>query len=134
MAIVAFLGARAYGIDLGDLLKVGGIGYVVRQSGGAINKAINTVTLNRGVKNEQMTKVVPVLSFGQGGYIGAVQVSGPPQLVKKVEGVAQLETGLSAFGNSVRARILVPIDTNDARKGFHRVQGVGVSALVDLRI
>ena len=129
---VAF-SAKTYGIDLGDLLKVGGIGYIVKQSGGAINKAINTITLNRGWESEQTTKVVPILSIGQGGYIGAAQVAGPENAVKKVEAVGQFEAGLN-IGTRMRAKILIPIDTNDPKKGFHRVQGVGVSAIIDIRL
>lgn len=125
--------ARVYSIDLGDILKVGGIGYVVRQSAGALNRAINTLTMNKGLESELSTKVVPILSIGQGGYIGAAQVAGPEDAVKKVEAVGQLEAGFN-FGTRFRAKVLVPIDTNDPKKGFHRVQGVGVSAVIDIRL
>ncbi|MGQ9526062.1 MAG: hypothetical protein ACUVTZ_14675 [Armatimonadota bacterium] len=125
--------ARVHSIDLGDVLKVGGIGYVVRQSAGALNRAINTLTMNKGLESELHTKVVPILSIGQGGYIGAAQVAGPEDAVKKVEAVGQLEAGFN-FGARFRAKVLVPIDTNDPRKGFHRVPGVGVSAVIDIRL
>jgi len=130
---IAAAATRVYSVDLGDILKVGGIGYVVRQSAGALNKAINTLTMNKGIESELSTKVVPILSIGQGGHIGAAQVAGPEEAVKKVEAVGQLEAGFN-FGARFRAKVLVPIDTNDPRKGFHRVQGVGVSAVIDVRL
>jgi hypothetical protein len=73
---------------------------------------------------------VPVLSVGQGAFVGIVQVAGPKDAVAQTQAVAQLETGLPVIGNS-RARVMVPINTRSATN-MRRVSGVGVSAVIDL--
>lgn len=115
---------------LGDLLKVGGIGAVVKRFGGEINKFINTITFQKNAGNDFTTKVVPIISMGDGKQIGAVQVTGSPELVEKTAAVLQLEG--KTLG-SVRVRALIPSDTTNPLK-FNRVQGVGVSALIDISI
>jgi hypothetical protein len=79
---------------LEDALKIFGIGYVVSRFGGQINKFINNLAGQRGIKWEGTTKVVPIFSVGRGGYIGAAQVMGPPDRVDRVKGAAQVETRL----------------------------------------
>ncbi len=125
-------------IDIGTLIKLFGIGYVVKQFGPQINDAINTLMLNNQSANREMTKVVPILSIGVGvsspggSYIGAAQVQGPKAEVDKVEAVAQIE---GAFSNLVRLKGLVPVDSlNPIPGNLHRVYGVGVTALVDFRL
>jgi len=115
---------------LGDLIKVGGIGAVVKQFGPQINKFINTITLQKNAGNNYATKVVPIISIGDGKQIGAVQVTGSQELVDKTACVIQLEG--KTLG-SVRIRALIPSDTINPLK-FSRVQGVGVSALIDISI
>lgn len=115
---------------IGQLVKVFGIGYVVTQFGGEINKFINNLAGQKGVEWEGTTKVVPVVSVGQGGYIGAVQVHGPADRVQTVKAVAQVEASISSF----RGKLLVPIDTTSASKNLTRVKGVGVAALIDFEI
>lgn len=81
------------GFDLMSILKLFGIGYVVKQFGPQINEAINTLAFSRKWETKDVTKVVPILSgelstSGSGAYIGAAQVSGPQEQVDKVQAVA----------------------------------------------
>jgi hypothetical protein len=117
---------------IGDVLKGAGIVLLVNQFGEEINTAINRLTVNKGVGTEDRTKVVPIISIGQGGYAGAAQVSGPAHLVDKVKAVAQLETNFS--GKTFRIKVLVPVESKDIVKDLKRVSGVGVSAVIDVRL
>ncbi len=121
------------GAQLGSLVKGGAIALAVSKFGKDIDKAINTLTGQKNVGHTQATKVVPILSLGDGGHIGAVQVTGPERLVKRVEAVAQLEGRFRAIGG-VRLRALVPISTKTPQKGLNRVEGVGVSAIIDFKL
>jgi hypothetical protein len=125
-------------VSIGSLIKLFGIGYVVKTFGPQINSAINTLMLNNKAENKEMTKVVPILSVGVGlsakggSYIGAAQVQGPKAAVDKVQAVAQIE---GAFMDAVRLRGLVPVDSLNPLPGsLHRIYGVGVSALVDFKL
>ncbi len=118
--------------NLGGVLKGAGIGLLVQKFGPDINKAINSLTGNKDVPNEQATKVVPILSVGNGAYLGAAQVSGPEANVAQVQAVAQLEGNFNAIGG-VRLRALVPISSKSVQN-IKRVNGVGVSALVDFKL
>jgi len=127
---MAFIPAAS--ADLGDLLKGAGIVVLVDQFSDSLNKFINKVTLNKGVGVEDRTAVVPIISVGQGGYVGAAQVSGPAHLVEKVKAVAQLEANMS--GRTFRIKALVPVETKDVVKDLKRVSGVGVSAIIDIKL
>ncbi|HIU64469.1 MAG TPA: hypothetical protein IAB06_05500, partial [Candidatus Avacidaminococcus intestinavium] len=76
---------------LGDVLKIGGIGYLVDRYAGELNNFINTLTVKHGVSSEYATKVVPVITVGNSSYVGAAQVSGPQELVDKCQAALQLE-------------------------------------------
>lgn len=117
---------------VGDVLKGAGLALLVAQFDDDINDAINKLTMNKGVGVKDRTKVVPILSIGKGAYVGAAQVSGPAHLVDKVKAVAQLETGFS--GKTFRIKALVPVESKDVVKDIKRVSGVGVSAIVDVRL
>lgn len=128
-------GTAAAQINIGSLIKLFGIGYVVKQFGPQINSAINTLMLNNQAQNRELTKVVPIISVsvavgGQGGgYIGAAQVQGPKAALDQVQAVAQIE---GSFMSQIRLRGLVPVDSINPLAGkLHRVYGVGVTALVD---
>ena len=121
------------GAQLGSVLKGGAIAVAVSKFGKEINNAINTLTGQKNVSVTQATKVVPILSIGDGGHIGAAQVAGPERLVEQVEAVAQLEGRFRAIGG-VRLRALVPISTKTPQRGLDRVEGVGVSAIVDFKL
>jgi hypothetical protein len=113
-----------------SILKAGGIALLVDRFGKDINKGVNDL---QGFKDSEavMTKVVPILSVGAGGHIGAAQVMGPPNLVNKVRAVGAIEGDF--MGRTLRLRALIPIESNDI-KNIKRVVGVGVSAIIDIKI
>ena len=121
-------------INLGGILKVAGIGLLVDQFGPQLNSFINTLMAQHNATPEFATKVVPILTvgvLGNSGYIGAAQVMGPQILVDKVQAVVQVESSFN--GNIFRVKGLIPIDSK-IPVNFSRVSGVGVSAMIDVRI
>lgn len=118
--------------NLGDIVKVGGVAFVVDRFGGQINKFINTLTANKNAGSDEATNVVPILSLGSGGYIGAVQVIGAKENVAKTKAVVQIESN-ATFGTQLRIRALVPVGSRTT-SSIKRIYGVGVSALIDIRI
>jgi len=132
-ALLFGAGAASAQFDLGSILKVGGTELIVRQFGGQINSVLNRVTgQNKLDDPNTVTKVVSVLSAGSRGAVGIVQVSGPREQVNKVRAVAQLQTQVRALG-TLQARVLIPIDANSLTN-IRRVPGVGVSAIVDIKL
>lgn len=117
-------------INLGDILKVGGIAFLVDRFAGPLNNFINTLTAKHSAGSDYATKVVPILTFGSGGYVGAAQVTGPQHLVEETKAVIQIEAD---FNHQFRVKALIPIDSKNPTN-FSRVQGVGVSAMIDVRI
>lgn len=125
----------ASAIDLKDVLKDGALiiggGAVVKALGPQLDSFINTITFNKGAKYEGFTKVVPIVSIGNGTHIGAAQVGGVSKnAVEQTKAVAQLEGDF----NRIRARALIPIDSENPIKQFRRVQGVGVTAIIDVKL
>ena len=118
--------------QFGSILKGGVIVLAVDKFGNDINKAINGIMGQKNLQVTQATKVVPILSLGDSGYIGAVQVAGPKLQVEKVKAVVQLEGRFSAIGG-IRLRALVPVSSKDT-SSIRRVNGVGVSAIVDFKL
>ena len=132
LAVVAIPVADA--INLGGILKIVGIGLLVDQFGPQLNSFINTLMAQHNATPEFATKVVPILTvgvLGNSGYIGAAQVMGPQNLVDRVQAVVQVESGFN--GNMFRVKGLIPIDSK-VPVNFSRVSGVGVSAMIDVRI
>ncbi len=121
--------AAVSAFDLGSVVKIGGIGYLVQQFGEQVNSFLNSVLMKEGVGTGYATKVVPILSAGRGGYIGAAQVTGPSDAVDEVEAVIQLETGFN--GKMFRIKAMIPSSSANPAN-FNRVQGVGVSAVIDV--
>lgn len=97
-------------------------------------KIDNYVNENAPLKIESgtATKIVPVVTIGSKGYIGAAQISGPKEQVDKCKAALSVEGQLAS--GAVRVQYLVPIDTNKPTSldNVRRVQGVGVSARLDL--
>jgi len=123
------------GAQLGSIVKGGVIAVAVDKFGPDINKGINSLVGQHGATTKFATKVVPILSLGAGGYIGAVQVSGREELVNKVQGVAQLEGQFKLpMVGGIRLRGLVPVSTKNPGKSIDRIEGVGVSAIVDFKL
>jgi hypothetical protein len=138
MLVVLMLAAGAVpvaqAIDLGSIIKVAGIGILVDTFGSQLNSFINTLMMQNNAAPEFATKVVPILTvgvLGNSGYIGAAQVMGPQNLVDRVQAVVQVESSFN--GNMFRVKGLIPIDSK-IPVNFTRVSGVGVSAMIDVRI
>ena len=121
---------QAFSLNLGSILKVGGVGILVDRFGGKINDFLNKILAQNNLSTTYTTKVVPIVSVGTNGYIGAAQVTGPASEVERVEAVAQLE---ASFNNVARVKGLVTIDSKNPVNAS-RIQGVGVSAIIDLKI
>lgn len=130
--IISLAASVSYGSLIGDALKVGGIGFVVSKFGNQINDFVNKLTANKNVGTTQATAVVPILSLGSGGHIGAAQVIGSKANVAKCKAVVQIE-GDGVFGSKIRARALVPVGSKTT-SNIKRIYGVGVSALIDIKI
>ena len=125
--------AKAF--DLGDVVKKVAIGaaggYAVNALAPQLNQFINTITLQNGVKYRGYTKVVPILSIGDGAKIGAAQVGATTQAaLDATKAIAQLEGNF----NAIRATALVPVNSTSISKGFKRVAGVGVTAIIDVKL
>lgn len=116
---------------LGNVLKVGGIAVLVDTFSGQLNSFINTLTAKHAVSSDYATKVVPVIVVGSGTYTGAAQVTGPQELVDSTKAVLQIEGNFN--GDKFRVKALIPIDSKNPTS-FNRVQGVGVSAQIDVKI
>lgn len=117
--------------QFGSILKGTGIAFLISKFGPEINKAINGITKTPNDDPVYASKVVPVISVGDGKEAGAVQIMGPREAVGKVQAVAQFETKFKPLG--MRLRGLVPIDSKNIKE-IHRVPGVGISGLLDVKI
>ncbi|HUT73699.1 MAG TPA: hypothetical protein VM221_02545 [Armatimonadota bacterium] len=131
LVIVALVGGAAVALDIGGLVKIFGIGYVVQHFSGDIDSFLNKTLGERGAEIRGATKVVPILSVGSGGFIGAAQVVGVPSKVETVKAVAQVET---KYHDRFRMRVLIPVSTETVSGSPKGVSGVGVSAVLDFEI
>lgn len=132
MTLAASIAVNTQAAFLGDIVKVGGVAFVVDKFGDQINSFVNKLTANKNAGTKEATKVVPILSLGGGGYIGAVQVIGTQANVDKCKAVVQIE-GNAVFGKNIRAKALVPVGSRTT-SNIKRIYGVGVSAIIDIRI
>ncbi len=119
----------AFGLD--SILKVGGIGFLVDRFANPLNNFINTLMAKNNAGTSYATKVVPIVTVGSKSYIGAAQVTGSEDLVEKTQAVLQLEGNFN--GSTFRVKGLIPIDSKNPLN-FSRVQGVGISAIIDVKI
>jgi hypothetical protein len=117
---------------LEQVLKGSAIVLLIRQFGGALNDFINTILLNHGAANRDATKVVPILTFGQGFEAGACQVSGPADAVARVQVVLAIAATFDK-GHRFKLQALVPSASLNPLK-LDRVFGVGVSAIIDYKL
>ncbi len=119
------------------IIKTIGVGAAVSAFAPAINNFINALLQNKGAAVQAQTKVVPILSVTIGisspgsAYVGAAQVSGTPATLARVQAVAVLEAD---YQTAFRVKALVPVDNLKPWEALRRVPGVGVSAIIDLRI
>ena len=131
-AIVSSTMGAVANAQLGSILKGGAIAIAIDKFGPQINSALNKLISTKGMQRNEVTKVVPILSAGNGGYAGAAQVVGPKVAVDKVKAVAQLEGEFNVIGG-VRLRALIPIQAKSI-SNMHSVPGVGVSGLIDFKL
>ncbi|MCS7064867.1 MAG: hypothetical protein NZL85_01190 [Fimbriimonadales bacterium] len=131
LGMLLLLGGLLGYAQLDKVLKAGGIAVIVDRLGPEMDKAVNRLTNTKPDPNFA-TKVVPIISAGSGTYVGAAQVMGKPELVRQVQAVAQVEGNFA--GREVRIKALIPISTKNPRKSIDRVEGVGVSAILDIRL
>jgi hypothetical protein len=131
-AVVSSVVSTVAYAQLGTILKGGGIALAVDHFGPQINDAVNKLMGSKNLGLNQATKVVPILSIGSGSYLGAVQITGATKDVERVKAVAQLEGKVNLIGE-IRLRALIPIATRST-SNLKRVPGVGVSALVDIKL
>ncbi|MEW5947157.1 MAG: hypothetical protein AB1742_13250 [bacterium] len=136
LVLAAALAAPVHSSKLGDkfvgkILKGAGIALLTAALADQLNDFINTITLNKGVPSHAATKVVPIVALGAGTRVGAAQVTGPKDLVDKTVVVVQVETKFGA--KNLDVEVFVPSDSENPLD-FNRVEGVGVSALIDLRL
>lgn len=124
-------------LSLAAIVKTLGVGVAVKAFAPAINTFINNLLQARDAKTQQTTKVVPILSISIGvnapgsATIGAAQVSGSKAAVDRVQAVAAIDGN---FQGTFSVRALVPVDSLEPWKRVRRVPGVGVSAIIDLKI
>ena len=119
-------------LDLGQaLFKTVATGVVVSAVAKPANNALNTLTANRNLPVGVSTRVVPVLSVGEKGYVGMAQVAGSSGLVSKTKSVVQVEA--SFLDKQYRIKLLMPMDDVNPI-GVSRVRGLGVSALIDMAL
>jgi len=116
--------------NLGKVVKVAGVGYLVEHYGTQIDSFLNKLLKQNNLSTTYTTKVVPIVSVGTNGYIGAAQVTGPASEIERVKAVGQIE---ASFNSIARVKGLVPIDSLNPVDA-NRIQGVGVSAIIDLKI
>lgn len=116
---------------LGKVVKVGGIAFLVKQFGPEINKVINTLLQQKGVRYDGKTKVVPTFALGSGAYIGGAQIQGDPAQVDQVKYVATVEIPLGR----VRGKAYFPVKSLIKGSAITKpVKGTGVTAIVDFKI
>lgn len=120
----------AQAIDTKDILKVGGVLLAVNQFGGEMDHFVNDLMKQKNAEAMGATKVVPIVSVGQGAFIGAAQVVGVPANVQRVQAVATVETAIG----KVTGTLLVPISTKMPGSKLSRVDGVGVTAIADIKL
>lgn len=127
--------ASAAFIDLDSLIgkgvKIVGVKLLVDQFGGELNKFINQFLDNNNGAHGSASKVVTILSPIGNKHIGAAQIIGPASAVAKVGAVVQFET--SFMNKQFRIKAMIPIEGSDPSK-INRVEGVGVSAVIDIKI
>lgn len=118
-----------------EAIKIIGVGAAVKQFGPDINKQFNKLTKHTDTP-DMSTKVVPIISVGigagsGGSAVGAAQVSGPKDKIDKVAAVAQPEAKI--FGE-IRIRALIPVSSKNVIENIKKVDGVGVTGIVDLKL
>jgi len=121
----------AVAADIGEMVvKTLAVGTVVKAVAKPANDGINKLV---GARNAPgiSTKVVPVLSLGEKGYVGASQVAGSKSLVGKTKAVLQFEKDFN--DRQYRVKLMMPINSNNPLNA-KRVRGVGITGLLDVAL
>ena len=114
--------------DLKAVAKSVGIVYLVKQFGPQLNDAANKALKDKSVPNVEATKVVPILTVGEGLDAGACQITGPKEKVDQVKMVYAIESTLDK-GEKFYIQGLVPSTSMNPAK-IDRVYGVGVVSMI----
>lgn len=120
----------AVGFDT-KIFRAAAIGLAVKSVAPSINKFINTFTANNHIPIGMSTKVVPILSVGEKGYVGAAQVAGPNAYVQSTQAVWLYEDNFS--NNEFRLKVYVPSASINPLQ-LKKVQKVGISAIIDVAL
>ncbi|HLB36405.1 MAG TPA: hypothetical protein VJL31_07535 [Gemmatimonadales bacterium] len=129
--------AGAHAQDVRSIIVTLGVGVAVKTFAPQINTFINNLLQARDAGTKETTKVVPILSISIGigapgrATVGAAQVAGPKKAVDKVQAVAAIDANFSGVW---QIKALIPVDSLEPWKHLRRVVGVGVSAIIDVRI
>jgi hypothetical protein len=134
-AVVLAAGGAASAFQLKEAIKIFGVAAAVREFDNDINKAFNNLTDHKNTETEY-TKVVPIYTIGISSRtaVGAAQVMGTKANVDKVKAVASPQAEL--LGREIKVRALIPVNDINIKdpKNIERVDGVGVSGIVDLKL
>ena len=123
-------GVVAQAANVGEMLvKTVAVGAVVSAVAKPADAGINKLVGGHGPGVS--TKVVPVLSMGEKGYVGAAQVAGSPRLVAQTKAVIQFEKDFA--DRQYRIKLLMPISSTNPLNA-KRVRGVGISGLLDVAL
>ena len=114
--------------DLKSVAKAAGIVYLINQFGSQLNDAANKALQDKSVPNVEATKVVPILTVGEGLDAGACQITGPKEKVDKVKMVYAINSTLDK-GEKFEIQGLVPSTSLNPLK-IDRVYGVGVVSMI----
>ena len=106
---------------------------LVKRFADELNGVIHKLIFQKNAELKEATKVVPVVSVGRGIYVGAAQVVGPEEAIKKVKAVAQVE---AKYQWRWRMHVYLPVSTERPKGKVDKwvVKGVGVSALIDVKL
>jgi hypothetical protein len=132
LAAVPFAMAARGDNVLNSVLK-GTVGVLAVQAiAGPLDHFINSVMLSNNVPNHDKTKVVPIITVGSATYVGAAQVTGPASAIDQTKAVGEFA---AQWNNGVwQVRALVPVDNINVLRGFKRVYGVGIDAVINARL
>ena len=117
---------------IGEAVAGTAVFLLVDNFGKDINSFINHLLDQNQKDTKAATKVVPIISVLDGAGVGAAQVTGDKAKVDKVKACLQIESN-KTFGSPVRIRCVIPVNKK-AITDVSRVEGVGVSALIDIKL
>ena len=130
VVILLLAGVVSQAANVGEMVvKTVAVGAVVNAVAKPANTGINKLVGGNGPGVS--TKVVPVLSLGEKGYVGMAQVAGSQRLVNQTKAVLQFEKDFA--DRQYRIKLLMPINSVNPL-GAKRVRGIGITGLLDLAL